>query len=498
MKNNKVNNKKTSSYIDINNQQRFNQKKNSNPYKYKIKENQILNTPELVAMFGNPTQKRSYKKSNKLTTCTKNAILNKASQYCVITNEEKGKYKIEKVLDFSLNSKLVKFFNEPEDNLFNRILLQLTVWTILNQTNENNCLSFRLMKYAEQFNLVNKNYKMLKNRDKEIFLKTFGIKGISLSDFYTSVDNAINNSLLNILDILSDIHAIALTKNLLILTKIDENDEYYKKRATEEEEGKITTAIDEFMKINNAEHSDLFYNQKIKDKFEKHISKILKEINAVNFYRTYEVFITNSQILNYILEYNNFQEEYIIPYYLTLNGLFVEKMINNASSRNNKRILKAIKESNIITKQLNEKGLDVVDLTVQNYKEYIPEELINKIKKDMEETTIAKEKSKDYSKRSKTLVDEKEFKTLCDINVQTSNYIIPLYSFGVDDWAEGVKYSYEEFQNKVISNSDLLVEQIINNVNDTLPQSSYNEEDKNPSINDIDITDITKFIKTED
>ena len=49
-------------YLDIQNQQKTGITKNINPYKSKLTEEQIINTSQLVDLFGSPTNKKTYKK----------------------------------------------------------------------------------------------------------------------------------------------------------------------------------------------------------------------------------------------------------------------------------------------------------------------------------------------------------------------------------------------------------------------------------------------------
>lgn len=449
-------------YLDLQNQQRFNQKRNINPYKGKIKEGQLLSTAQLVNLFGNQTQKNSYKENKKITQGTKQAIINKALQYCCIEDKGQGQFQIHKVLDFTLNSKLVKFLNNPEDNLFNILLLKVIACTLLEGKNNNNCLSFTLMNYAQNFSLINKNYNKLKyqkEKQKQFFLETFNIKEITFNEFYNSVDDSIKYYLLNVLDLLSDINAIALTKNLLILIRKDPDGKHFiRHRATEEEEGIITSAIDKFVSENNINYTEIYYNKKIQNKFELYMQDILKELNAVHFYRSYEAFITNTKLLQFILQYNekddflNIEEyskyfvQYLPVYYLLLNTLFVNKMIENASVRNNKRILKTIKDSDFITQILQEKNIKLKNLTLKNYKEIIDSDLIDNIQNKMISFTENQNKLKKFSNLSKTIVDEEEFNDLCKINMSIQNHL-QLFKLDINNWEEGVKQEYEIFQN---------------------------------------------------
>lgn len=197
-------------YLDKLNQEKFRVEKNTNPYKKIIQEGDELDTEKFVNIFGSPQQKRNYKKTKKLAQNTKESIMKKALQYCKIDNSTSGKYIITEVLNYSIGSKIVKFiYNEKtENNLFNLILLKVVTYSILTNINENNGLSFRLKKYAEQFTLINYNYQKFKYIDeniKQIILEDQGISEISLHNFYSSVDESINGCLLNILDVLEEI-----------------------------------------------------------------------------------------------------------------------------------------------------------------------------------------------------------------------------------------------------------------------------------------------------
>lgn len=438
---------------DIINQQKTGTSKNTNPYASKLKEEQIINTSQLVELFGSPTNKKTYKKNKKLSTNSKDALLKKARQYCIINPLGNGEFKIEKVLDFALNKKLVKFLNDPVDNLFKTILLKVITYAILDKKNENNCLSFRLMEYAKNFNLINENYQVLKYADdnhKTLMLNEIKVSEISLIDFNSAVDHSINSSLLDILNILADVHAISLTKNMLILIKQDDNGQYYKKRASEKEEGIITKSIDNFVtKYNVQNYNDLFYNKYFKPKFEKHMNSVLDSIGAVNFYRTYEVFITNSVLLNHILDYTDFKHSDIPVYYAVLNGLFIDKMTKNASSRNQKRILKAIRSSDSISTFLQDNNIDVDDLTLSNYTQIIPNDLIKTVVDQLLQNTIEKNQNKDFSKLSTTLVDETEFKTLCDTNIKKEPYF-KLFQLAFDNSVEGKPINYDKAINDLV------------------------------------------------
>jgi len=425
---------------DIINQQKTGVAKNTNPYASKLKEEQVINTSQLVELFGSPTNKKTYKKNKYISNCTKDSLIKKASQYCIINPLGNGEFKIEKVFNFSLNKKIVNFLNGSKDKFFKTVLLKLITYFILTQKNENNCLSFRLMEYAQKFRLINENYQVLKyadNDNKTLMLNEIKVSELSLTEFYNSVDNAINSALLDVLNALANVHAISLTKNMLILIKQDDKGNYYKKRASEKEEGIITKAIDNFVtKYNVQNYNDLFYGKYIKPKFEKYIQQTLQTIGAVNFYRTYEVFITNSVLLNHILDYTDFKEEHIKFYYAYLNALFIDKMNENASSRNQKRILKAIRNSDLISSYLQENNINSEDLTTTNYSELIPQELVDSVVKQLFQNTNEKNENKDFSKLSSTLVNEKEFQTLCQTNIK-DNPPVRLFQLAIDNSVEG-------------------------------------------------------------
>lgn len=425
---------------DTINQQKTGVAKNTNPYSSKFQPEQIVNTAQLVELFGSPANKKTYKKNKKISNNTKDSLIKKASQYCIINPLGEGNFKIEKVFDFSLNSKLVKFLNNPIDNLFKSILLKVVTYAILTQKNENNCLSFRLMEYAKNFKLINSNYQLLKYADdnhKQLMLNEIQVSELSLIDFYSSVDHAINSALLDVLNILSDVHAISLTKNMLILIKQDDHGNYYKKRASEKEEGVITKAIDNFVtKYNVQNYNDLFYNKYFKPNFQTHMSSVLKTIGAVNFYRTYEVFITNSVLLNHILDYTDFRQDLLPSYYAILNGLFIDKMTKNAISRNHKRILKFIRNSDALSSFFQDNNIDINDLTLSNYTAIIPKELIDSVVKQLLQNTSKKNEEKDFSKLSTTLVDEQEFKTLCETNIKDKP-CFKLFQIAFDNSVEG-------------------------------------------------------------
>ena len=427
-------------YLDIQNQQKTGITKNINPYKSKLTEEQIINTSQLVDLFGSPTNKKTYKKNKKIANSTRDSLIKKASQYCIIEPLGDGQFKIKKILDFSLNKKIVKFLNSPVDNLFKTILLKVVTYAILSQSNENNGLSFRLMKYARDFSLINENYQILKysdNINKQNMLDTINVSEVSMMDFYNSVDNSINDALLDILNVLADVHAISLTKNMLILIKKDEHGNFFKKRASEKEEGIITKAIDNFIITHDIQnYNDLFYGQYIKPKFEAYMNKILDSIHCVHFYRTYEVFITNSKLLKHILTYTDFKVEDLPIYYATLNTLFITKMNKNASSRKDKRILKAIRSSDPICEFLQKNNINSDDLTLSNYKEIIPQELIDEVINQLTEISIQKNKERDFSKLSTTMVDIDEFSILCDTNIKPNPYI-KLFQLCIDNSVEG-------------------------------------------------------------
>lgn len=435
-------------YLDKLNQEKFRVEKNTNPYKKIIQEGDELDTEKFVNIFGSPQQKRNYKKTKKLAQNTKESIMKKALQYCKIDNSTSGKYIITEVLNYSIGSKIVKFiYNEKtENNLFNLILLKVVTYSILTNINENNGLSFRLKKYAEQFTLINYNYQKFKYIDeniKQIILEDQGISEISLHNFYSSVDESINGCLLNILDVLEEIKAITVTKNLMILIKKDEDNKYYKVRATEEEEGIITKAIDDYMAHNKVNYSDLFYKTKIKDKFDRYMKSTLDSIGVISWYRTYEVFIINSTLMNYILDYTDFDERDLPIYYIALNYLFADKMLKNAKNKKEKRLLQKIKSSGNVEQYLKEHNIDIENLTRNNFRDFIPVEYIEREKKEMLKITEEKNSKKDFTKLSQTYIEDEETKKISDLILRVEvnergkfEPLIPLFNLGIDNSKE--------------------------------------------------------------
>lgn len=435
-------------YLDKLNQEKFRVEKNTNPYKKIIKKGDELDTEKFVNIFGSPQQKRNYKKTKKLVQNTKESIMKKALQYCKIDNSTSGKYIITEVLNYSIGSKIVKFiYNEKtENNLFNLILLKVVTYSILTNINENNGLSFRLKKYAEQFTLINYNYQKFKYIDeniKQIILEDQGISEISLHNFYSSVDESINGCLLNILNVLEEIKAITVTKNLMILIKKDEDNKYYKVRATEEEEGIITKAIDDYMAHNKVNYSDLFYKTKIKDKFDRYMKSTLDSIGVISWYRTYEVFIINSTLMNYILDYTDFDERDLPIYYIALNYLFADKMLKNAKNKKEKRLLQKIKSSGNVEQYLKENHIDIENLTRNNFRDFIPSEYIEREKKEMLKITEEKNSKKDFTKLSQTYIEDEETEKISDLILRVEvnergriEPLIPLFNLGIDNSKE--------------------------------------------------------------
>ena len=443
-------------YLDKLNQQKFRVEKNTNPYKRLIKEGDELTTERFINIFGSSQQKRNYKKTKKLPSCTKDAIMKKALQYCKIDNSESGKYVIKEILNYSLGSKIVKFIHnwESENNIFNSMLLKVVIHSILENVNDNNGLSFRLKKYAEQFTLINYNYQKFKYIDeniKQIILEDQGVSEISLHDFYSSVDESINRYLLNILDVLEEIKAITVTKNLMILIKKDKDNKYYKVRATEEEEGIITKAIDDYMANNKVNYADLFYKSKVKDKFDKYMKSILDSIEVASWYRTYEVFIINSTLMSYILDYTNFNKKDLPIYYIALNYLFIDKMLKNAKNKKEKRLLQKIKNSGNVEQYLKENNINIENLTRNNFRDFIPIEYIEREKKEMLEITEEKNSKKDFSKLSQTYIEDDETEKISDLilRVEFNEYgkpepLIPLFNLGIDNSKEYEKIDISE------------------------------------------------------
>lgn len=455
-------------YKDIVNQNKFGITRNVNPYRRKIKKGEELSTEALVNIFGSPQQKRTYKKTNKLPKNTKDSIIRKALQYCKIEDTGNGTYRINKILNYDIGGKIVKYIyaERTENNIFNIILLKVIVYNILMNANDNNCLSFRLKQYAEQFSLINSYYQGFKKINNDIKKKTLiesGISEISLTDFYNNVDESIDNCILNVLKVLEDIKAITVTKNLLLLTKVNEAGKPYKVRATEEEEGKIASRIDTFMNLYNVKYSDLFYKKKIIEKFDKFMYPTLKKIGAINWYRTFEVFIINSTLLGYLLDYVEFNVEDLPAYYLTLNYLFADKMLKNATNRTEKRLLEKIKSSGNVEQYLKENHINIENLTKKNFRDIIPVEYIEKEKEEMIEITKIKDEKRDYTKLSQTYIPEEETKKISDLvlRIKANEYgefepLIPLFCLNIDNSKEyePIDKEFPTMDEKIIKKKD--------------------------------------------
>jgi hypothetical protein len=110
-------------------------------------------------------------------------------------------------------------------------------------------------------------------------------------------------------------------------------------------------------------------------------------------------------------------------------------MNQNASSRNQKRILNAIRNSDMISTFLQQNNINSEDLTTSNYTELIPQELVNTVVKQLFQNTSEKNEKKDFSKLSATLVDEHEFQTLCETNIKYNP--VRLFQLAIDNSVEG-------------------------------------------------------------
>ena len=229
----------------------------------------------------------------------------------------------------------------------------------------------------------------------------------------------------------------------MILIKKDEDNKYYKVRATEEEEGIITKAIDDYMAHNKVNYSDLFYKTKIKDKFDRYMKSTLDSIGVISWYRTYEVFIINSTLMNYILDYTDFDERDLPIYYIALNYLFADKMLKNAKNKKEKRLLQKIKSSGNVEQYLKENHIDIENLTRNNFRDFIPSEYVEREKKEMLKITEEKNSKKDFTKLSQTYIEDEETEKISDLILRVEvnergriEPLIPLFNLGIDNSKE--------------------------------------------------------------
>ena len=75
-------------------------------------------------------------------------------------------------------------------------------------------------------------------------------------------------------------------------------------------------------------------------------------------------------------------------------------------------------------------------MTLANYNQIIPDDLINLVVEQLLNNTTKKNEEKDFSKLSTTLVDEEEFQILCETNIKP-NPCFQLFQLAFDNSVEG-------------------------------------------------------------
>jgi len=117
----------------------------------------IIETCQLVEIFGTQKNKEYYSTKHMLSPSSKKSILEKASRYCKITDLSNGKFQISKVYTTPKPATLKKLQSGIYQHMTPLILLK-----ILNGHDENNKVIFPLLDWALHIDMINQNYKPMK------------------------------------------------------------------------------------------------------------------------------------------------------------------------------------------------------------------------------------------------------------------------------------------------------------------------------------------------
>lgn len=331
----------------------------------------IINTKDMVELFGTDSNKERYLKDKKVNGSMKATLISNAKkEYKIVEDLGRGKYKIEE----KINNILIptnKMIHPIYGNLLPAILLNVKEYHDFGKVF---CLS--LNSIYSNFNMINKNYVNANSR-RNSTSKILDVELNTCYEFFDTTHAQLKYYLINSLNILSSLKLIEyITVPYISLAnkEIDTNivkgtdDVVYitKRRATAEEIQSIRDINSKIrQKYNITTIDSKLFGEPLREYLEE-----LKLMNIEYEYKCFEIICLDKIEIEKILEFYNSTDKKELSDNFTNN--FISLVMGNAESKH----LKAIENNMIDFYRFNKKYLDDF-LTLSNNTLDYKKEIIN-------------------------------------------------------------------------------------------------------------------------
>jgi hypothetical protein len=275
----------------------------------------------------------------------KQSLLNKASLYCEIKDLGNGQYKITKV------------FTEPKPAVLSKMqsglyqyMSPLILIKLLKEHDENNKATFPLLDWALYIEMINKNYAPMKY-NQETASEYLDINIEIINEFFEKMDDSMRYYIENCLEYLRKADVLVwykvpmVRKRNIKRVELDNSDiglacSYIDGRATDEEIKYIISCSELIRtKLGIKNKSECFYGGRA-EIYRTELNKLLRQRDILYFYDSYEVYYTNLDRCNNLLEEFSYKNENDLV--KKFNSEFINNIVTNAQKRHDKDIAEEI------------------------------------------------------------------------------------------------------------------------------------------------------------
>lgn len=303
----------------------------------KIKTGEITEQ-ELVNLFGNKAQKKSYKKNGRFVSNYKQSLLKNVSKYCKIKDYGKRIYRISEVYEYDLPFN----FHKMNKSLY-KYIVPLLLPYLINGHDENNKIDMNLNRWARKINMINKNYNLVKYNQKNIS-NVIHYPFELMNEFVHKLDNMIEWYINNAFDYLQSSGLVVCNEVYHVCKEVSDG------KAKIDELGNVCTGIRPDKHLASEEELKFYFHcvdiadaeAGIENNKERYYSKKAKLFNYVlkkelykekikYVHKTYEIYCTNLEKCKFVL--SRFGENDIDMLTDRLNDEFTTMIIENAEKR---------------------------------------------------------------------------------------------------------------------------------------------------------------------
>lgn len=300
---------------------------------------------KIVNILGTATQKNSFKKNKRLVGNNKKVFFDKLERYCDFEDLGEGNLNITNIFNFPKPVGMNKLTN----GLF-KYIAPLILIELINNSNENQKINLTILKWAMSIDMVNKNYQPVKY-NKNLVGEYMEIDMEIMYEFFEKVDSSMEyyiEKCLNYLkkaDVLEWFPVPMLNKRKVTRGSNTDGDmtlncENERVRASDEELKFIFNCSEIARKeFGIKEKKECFFGSKAQEYKEK-LSVLLKQRDILYKYISYEVYYTNKERCESLLDEFEFKDKYELI--MGFNQEFINMMVSNAEKRQVKELANSI------------------------------------------------------------------------------------------------------------------------------------------------------------